>query len=99
MIIGAIMRTVRLRRLLNIAAPLRPDRGCLGMDFVGRVVAGRTRNGTPGSQKEDLSLHYSFEITKEFVRMSRLCRAHAQSAAVEAASSVRLSEVRRNRCP
>src|SRR3979409_928900 len=39
MIIGAIMRTVRLRRLLNIAAPLRPDRGCLGMDFVGRVGA------------------------------------------------------------
>jgi hypothetical protein len=39
MITGAIMRTVRLRRLVNIAAPLRPDRGCLGMDFVGLVVA------------------------------------------------------------
>src|SRR3954452_7105406 len=35
MMIGAIVRTVRLRRLLNIAAPLRPDRGCLGMNVVG----------------------------------------------------------------
>jgi hypothetical protein len=52
---------------------------------------GRTRTGTPVSQKQILRCLAPVDIIDEFPPMSRLCRTHPRSALAAAASSSRSS--------